>query len=98
MTDEGKLTAQMARASRAQDLMKDEMLQEAFERLEANYINAWRQSKPGQKDDREILYLAINAIGKLRDELRIMLDGGKLAMVELEEINRKRSVADRVKT
>lgn len=87
----------MALGSRAQSLLHDETLREVFDHLESKYIKEWRQTRPGQNAEREILYLAINALGKVREELRIIFDNGKLAAVELDHMNKQRSVANRVK-
>ena len=46
-----KLEAAITRGARAKELLTNELLQEAFARLEADYILAWRQT-PARDPDR----------------------------------------------
>jgi hypothetical protein len=86
MTDEIKLDRDVARAVRAEALLADELLAEAFSGLEANYIAAWRATTIDDVDAREKLFLAINIVGKLRDHLAAILANGKLAQAELKAL------------
>jgi hypothetical protein len=67
VTDESKLNQAAARAVRAQNLLDNELLAEAFKGLEDAYTAAWRASTADQAGQREKLYLAINIVGKVRE-------------------------------
>lgn len=84
--DEDKLSKAAARGMRAQNLLDDELLAEAFKSLESSYTAAWRATKINQVGEREKLFLAINIVGKVRDHLHSAVTSGKLAAAELREI------------
>lgn len=86
MTDESKLDQAVNRAVRAQALLDDDLLAEAFAGLEESYTGAWRSTAIDDVGAREKLFLAINIVGKVRDHLTAMVAGGKLAQAELKEL------------
>lgn len=86
MSDESVLEKATARAVRADALLDDELLKEAFEKLEKNYIAAWRATTVDDTAGREKLFLAINIVGKVRDHLASVVANGKLARAELKEL------------
>jgi hypothetical protein len=84
--DEIKLGEAAARALRAQDLLDNELLAEAFKDLEDGYTAAWRATGIDDAGAREKLFLAINVVGKVRDHLTAIVTNGKLAQAELKEL------------
>ncbi|CCE04111.1 conserved hypothetical protein [Bradyrhizobium sp. STM 3843] len=86
MADEWRLQQTAAKAVRAQALLDDELLSEAFSALEASYTSAWRQTVIDDVAGREKLFLAINVVGKVRDHLSAVVANGKLAQAELKEL------------
>ena len=86
MSDENGLDLVVAKARRAQDLIDDELLGEAFRTLEDNYASAWRATLIDDVAGREKLFLAINIVGKVRDHLTAIVANGKLAQAELKEL------------
>jgi hypothetical protein len=86
VVDESKLSIAAARALRAQNLIGDDLLAEAFKALEDSYTAAWRATTIDQVAAREKLFLAINVVGKVRDHLTVVLNDGKLAAAELKQI------------
>lgn len=86
MSDENGLDLVVAKARRAQDLIDDELLGEAFRTLEDNYASAWRATVIDDVTGREKLFLAINIVGKVRDHLTAVVANGKLAQAELKEL------------
>jgi hypothetical protein len=84
--DETKLGEAAAKALRAQDLLENELLSEAFKELEDNYTAAWRATRIDDVGAREKLFLAINIVGKVRDHLTAIVTNGKLAQAELKEL------------
>lgn len=85
MSDD-KLLDATTRAAHAQGLLGDEILQEAFKSLEDAYTAAWRASTIDQVAQREKLFLAINVVGKVKDHLIAIVNNGKLAQAELNEL------------
>lgn len=84
--DEIKLGEAAAKAVRAQDLLDNELLSEAFKGLEDSYTAAWRATGIDDVAARERLFLAINVVGKVRDHLTAIVINGKLAQAELKEL------------
>lgn len=88
MSDEGQLAVATERAQRAQQLLDNELLAEAFKTLEDSYASAWRSTALDDAQGREKLFLAINLVGKVRDHLNAAVANGRLAQAELAEIAR----------
>jgi len=86
MVDESALQRDAVKAVRAQALLDDEILSEAFDKLETNYVAAWRGTVIDDVAGREKLFLAINVVGKVRDHLASVVANGKLAQAELREL------------
>jgi hypothetical protein len=86
MSDENRLDQAAAKALRAQELLDDELLSEAFGGLENTYTAAWRATTIDDVAGREKLFLAINIVGKVRDHLAAIVANGKLAKAELKEL------------
>lgn len=86
MTDEITLTKATEKAAQAQRLLDDPMLKDAFKALEDGYMAAWRATLIDEVSGREKLFLAVNVIGKVRDHLTSVVNGGKLAQAQLKEI------------
>ena len=86
MTDEIALTKAAEQATHAAALLNDEMLQGAFKSLEDAYTQAWRGTLIEDVNAREKLFLAINVLGKVRDNLVSIVNDGKLASRELKDL------------
>jgi hypothetical protein len=86
MIDDDRLQRDAARGARAKALLEDELVAEAFTKLEAEYIAAWKGWRANDIDGRERLWLAVNLIGQVRDHLGRIIAGGKLAERQLQEI------------
>ena len=84
MSDENRLELSAAKALRAQELIDNDLLTEAFATLEQNYVAAWRATTIEDVSGREKLFLAINIVGKVRDHLNAVVANGKLAQAELK--------------
>lgn len=86
MADEYKLLREQDRGARAQSLIDNEMLTEAFSELENAYVAAWRATMLEDVAAREKLFLAINVVGKVRQHLQTILANGKLATADLRSL------------
>jgi predicted metal-dependent hydrolase len=90
MSDEHRLHADIARQARAQALIADALLQDAFVRLEERYIEEWRVSQFRDTDARERLWQAVNVLRKVKDHLAKIVSDGKLAQREIDQLAQKR--------
>ncbi len=79
-----KLQLDRARAARAQDLIENEMLQEAFATLKQTYIAQWEGTTAPEHLLREKYWLAARAVDVIKDHLAKVLQNGRLAEVELK--------------
>lgn len=93
--DENKLIRDSARADHAQKLLNDDLLNEAFTKLEAEYFTAWRNTGAAEAETfkRERLWQAINLLGKVKDHLKHVVENGKVAKAHLQAIEGKRQQA-----
>jgi hypothetical protein len=83
---EDKLQRDIVRGAKAHELMGNELLQEAFGKLEADYIAAWRITPVRDQDARERLWQAVNVLGKVKEHLGRVAADGKLAQRQLDEM------------
>lgn len=86
MIDEDALSRAASKATRAQALLGNELLTEAFTGLEEAYTAAWRSTTIDDVSGREKLFLAINVVGKVRDHLNSIVSNGKIAQAELKAL------------
>jgi hypothetical protein len=85
-TDEIALNRAAERAARAEALLRDELLLEAFDTLDQEYVKAWRATAARDNDARERLWQAVQIVAKVRDHLGSVLSSGKLAQRELNDL------------
>jgi hypothetical protein len=78
-----KLNEALSRAARAAALLENELLAEAFAKLDADYVRAWRVTPARDVAAREKLWQAVNVVGLVRDHLAKIISGGTLAAAEL---------------
>ena len=90
MSDEQRLSAAVARQAHAQALLENELLQEAFVRLEDRYIEEWRLCQFRDTDARERLWQAVNILGKVKDHLAKIVRDGRLAQREIDQLAQQR--------
>ena len=86
LSDESRRDIDSARGARAEALLNDALLTEAFRELESAYTAAWRSTAINDVAGREKLFLAINIVGKVRDHLTKAVSNGRLAQREIKAI------------
>jgi len=82
-TDAGK-------GAQAKDLIENPILVEAFATLERKYLEAWRQSKPADQEERERLWLAVGILGEIQRHLRVVVDNGVIANRDIDKLSGRR--------
>jgi hypothetical protein len=83
---EDKLQVSISLGARAEALIKNELLQEAFKKLEDDYVAAWKTWPAADAAGRERLWQAVNVLGKVKDHLSHIVSDGKLAQRQLSEL------------
>ncbi len=87
--DEIKLGQAQHRGIRAEELLNNSLLQEAFQDLERQYLEAWRATKPLETAHREKWWLAIQILGKIQEHLRRHVTDGRIAAEDLRRLSRE---------
>ena len=67
------------RARRAQPLLNDPLIKEAFETLEKDLLDSWKHSGTSDKEARESLWLAMRLLDRLHIHLQSILETGQMA-------------------
>ena len=92
--DEIKLGIAQHKGVRAQELLSNTLLQEAFQYLETQYLQAWRSTKVRETESREKLWQAIQILGIIQEHLKLYVTNGRIAAADLnrlsEEAKRKK--------
>lgn len=84
--DEHKLLRDQGRGAGAQSLLENDLLKEAYEKLEAELIAGWINSAPRDADGRERVWHAVQANRKHKAYLEQILSDGKMAAAELRAL------------
>ena len=84
MTDETALNKRISRKARAEVLLRDELLLEAFDTLHREYEKAWRNTKDNETAERERLFMAVKTVGLVKGHLLKAVDDGNLAQKEID--------------
>jgi hypothetical protein len=87
MSDD-KLQTDINRGQRAEQLLADPLLTEAFEKLESEYIAFWKNTgtRAEETNARERIWHAVQVIGKVRSHLRSVMADGTIARKELDDL------------
>lgn len=87
--NEGKVRESMERGEKAAALLRNELLQEAFNQLESDFIQAWKASSVEDSQNRERLYMLCQNLSALRGYLEGVVTDGKLAKAQLDELQNR---------
>lgn len=83
MTDEERLH----RGSRAREVLENEEFTAAFDAIDQELTEAWKQSPQRDVDGRQRLFEALTMLYKVRQVLVTSVESGKLALLELQHQN-----------
>lgn len=87
---EAKLRTQQERAAHAERLLKDPLLQEAFETLNTQFMRTWRQTDVNDTEARERIYNLCTALDTLKQQIASVVVDGKIAKMNLEQQQKNR--------
>lgn len=88
MTDEQLRQQEQARASQAEQVLKNPLVMEVLDRLEKDIINTWEVTPMRDMEAREKAWLWFVTVRKFRNTFLGFIETGKLASVQLEEKRR----------
>ena len=84
-----KIEKQIQQGQRAKQLLDDPLLKEAFEYLSEQYKSEIFNTSYNDHDQRQVLWMAYNMLDKIKGHLVSVMETGKLASSELENLTRQ---------
>ena len=88
MTDEQKRNLELQRASQAELVLKNPLVQEVLDTLEKDIVRAWEQTPAHDTEARERGWMFYITVRKFRNTFQSFIETGKMASVQLEEKRR----------
>ena len=85
---EAKLQQELRQANKAKQLFENPLLQESFDKLRNVYQESLFNTGAKESETREMLWLAYNIVGKVEQNLKEIIDTGKLASKQLEDFRK----------
>ena len=82
--NEGKLRNEAERKAKAEALLRDPLIIEAFETLEKEFVTAWKQSAIADQAARENIYQLLQALEGFKGHFAKVLEDGRLAEERLK--------------
>ena len=87
--NEGKARDAVLRAEKAEALLRNELLTEAFDYLECQFVQAWKSSGIGEAEDRERIYQLSQNLEALKGYFQTVISDGKMAQSQIDEVKRR---------
>ena len=87
--NEGKARDAVLRAEKAEALLRNELLTDAFDYLEKQFIQAWKSSGIGEAEDRERIYQLSQNLEALKGYFQTVISDGKMAQSQIDEVKRR---------
>ena len=87
---EAKLRTQQERAAHAERLLNDEILKEAFDKLDTEFMRTWRATSVNDTEARERIYNLCTALDALKQHIASVIVDGKIAKINLEQQKKNR--------
>lgn len=81
------LEQRMRQGEQARQVLENPAFAKAFDDIEKEHVEAWKNSPARDPDGRETLWMTVKLLHKLRSTLESAMTDGKLANVELEHQN-----------
>jgi len=72
----------------AQDILNNEIFQEAMEMLEDEYKKIWASTKQEESEEREKLWMAMKLIPEFERQLRIIVEKGIIKKNQIVKIKK----------
>lgn len=84
-----KTEKQIQQGQRAKQILDDPLLKEAFEYLSEQYKQEIFNTSYDDHNQRQVLWMAYNMLDKIKGHLVSVMETGKLASSELENLTRQ---------
>lgn len=85
--DEALARDQIDRAARAQTILDDPLVKEAFEAIERRVFDAWKGSSNDEGEHRENMYLLLRVQREFRHEFETLIKTGESAQQRKDAVN-----------
>ena len=85
---QGQLQQEVSQANKVKQLFENPLLQESFDKLKKIYSDSLFSTGANEESTREKLWMAYNIVGKVEQNLKEILDTGKLASKQLEDFRK----------
>lgn len=76
------------KGAQARMRLDDPLFKEAVNEIRAEYIAQWASTNPKDAEFREKLWTAYNLVGKVCDHLITVMNNGKLAQAQIDQIKK----------
>ena len=86
---QSNLDQQILRGKQASILLEEPLLKEAFEYLYESYRSEIFKTSYSDHEQRQVLWMAFNMLDKIKGHLVSVMETGKLAAHELENLKRQ---------
>lgn len=86
MTDEAKLRQQVDRGERAKRVLENELVIEAFEKLEQTIVDSWKGSRADEEKQRDNAYVMYRLLQNFKQQFKAAITNGEVARKELLRI------------
>jgi len=90
MNEEHQLSTELQRGTKAKLLLEDPLLIEAFQKLESEYFDAWKQSSVEATEQREKIWLMYATVSSVQAQLASVIVTGKMAEDQLKVIQQRK--------
>ena len=86
---QSNLDQQILRGKQASILLEEPLLKEAFEYLSESYKSEIFKTSYSDHEQRQVLWMAFNMLDKIKGHLVSVMETGKLAAHELDNLKRQ---------
>ena len=83
---------EITKGKNAERILNDELFKKSFTYLRELYLNEWENSPARDKEARESLWVAIKMLGTVEGHLQTVMQTGKLANRQIEDLAKAASV------
>jgi len=72
------------RAAEAAQLLDNPLLNEAFDSVRSAAVHAWEMTKADDTQSREIAWLTVKVLARIKGELQSIVDDGRIAAARVQ--------------
>ena len=83
---------EITKGKNAERILNDELFKKSFTYLRELYLSEWENSPARDKEARESLWVAIKMLGTVEGHLQTVMQTGKLANRQIEDLAKAASV------